>query len=168
MEKILQILAVFALLMLAVTRFIRGKEQRFREYVFSGRFTFPLSGDLYRDLLSAEVGEDVIAADPENRLFLRPGPENTLVAADKKTGVSLASISVDASIDAVLFDPLTRLIYCYSLEGVLTILRQSGRDSYRIVQKLDIAAGGKQLSLDPHSGKIYLHAGADVFLYAHA
>jgi hypothetical protein len=168
MEKILQILAVFALLMLAVTRSIRGKEQRFREYVFSGRFTFPLSGDLYRGLLSAEVGEDVIAADPENRLFFRPGPENSFVAADKKTGVSLASISLDEPIDAVLFDPLTRLIYCYSLEGALTILRQSGRGSYMIVQKLDIAPGGKQLSLDPHSGKIYLHAGADVFLYAHS
>ncbi|HEY4112358.1 hypothetical protein [Puia sp.] len=167
MEKILQILVVFALIMLVVNRFIRGREQRFREYVLSGHISLPLPGDLYRELLSVVVGEDVIAADPDNRLFFRPGPENTLVAADKRTGVSLASVAMGEEIDAVLFDPLSRLIYCYSLAGLLTVLRQSGRSSYRIVQRMDVPRGGMQLSLDPHSGKIYLQAEALVYVYAH-
>ncbi|HEY4064085.1 MAG TPA: hypothetical protein VGM30_19395 [Puia sp.] len=168
MEKIFQILVVFALIMVLVTRFIRGKEQKFREYSFFGRFSFPMSGDLYRELLSVPMGMGegmVAAADPENRLLFRPGPENSLVIADERTGEPVASVALEESADALLFDPMTRLLYCGSLMGTLTIVRQSDPRRYRIVQRLNIPPGCTSLSLDPHNGKVYLHAGAFVHVY---
>ena len=184
MEKIFQILAVLALLMLAINYFIKGKERKFQEYSFSGRFIFPLSGDGYRDLLSvpmvargaemaagAEVTQGAttvgaaVVADRENHLLFRGRTDRTLEVVDEATGVSVATIALEWGADAVLFDPLTRLIYCGSVEGVVTIIRQSGADVYRIVQRLAVPKDGTALSLDPHNGKVYLHVGAEVFVY---
>jgi len=51
MEKILQILTVFALLMFVVTRFIREREEKFRRFGFLGRLKGGLQGDREGDLM---------------------------------------------------------------------------------------------------------------------
>lgn len=187
MEKIFQILAVLALLMVAINYFIKGKERRFQEYSFSGRFIFPLSGDGYRDLLTvpiiprgaevtvgAEVVQDAmtvgsaVVEDRENHLLFRGRANRALEVVDEATGTSVATIALEWSVDAVLFDPLTRLIYCGSVEGAVTIIRQSAADVYRIVQRLAVPKDGTTLSLDPHNGKVYLHVGAEVFVYGNS
>jgi hypothetical protein len=178
MEKIFQILIVFALLIFAITRFLRGKERKYREYAFSGRFTFPLSGNL--DLLTAvvirpgegDVMEDVervlpaAAVDEENHLFFRRGGGKTLEIVDEANGVLAGRVSLDWEADAILFDPLTRLIFCGSMEGAVTIIRQFMPDQYKIVQRLGVPKDCTALSLDPHNGKLYVHVGTEVSVYA--
>lgn len=174
MEKIFQILAVFAVLMVAVNWYIRGKEPRFREYVFAGRFTFPLSGDYHRQLLTTTLilpeDNELVpgAADATNRLVFRVNGGRNLLVTDEATGDLLMGIPLDASADAVLFDPATRMVYCGSAEGLVIILRQTGRDTYKVMQQLAVQPGYTALSLDPSNGKLYVHSGVDVFVYAPA
>jgi len=203
MEKIFQILIVFVLLMIAVTWLVRGRERKYREYSFSGRFTFPLSGDL--DLLTAvvtrpgdgemvvsearagkeesvvakegdlvSVGEERVeagkvlpetAVDAENHLFFRRGGGKTLEIVDEANGVLAGKVSLDWEADAILFDPLARLIFCGSMEGAVTIIRQFMPDQYKIVQRLGVPKDCTALSLDPHNGKLYVHVGTDVSVY---
>jgi hypothetical protein len=145
MEKIFQILIVFALLIFAITWFLRSKERKWQDYVFSGQFTFPLSGDMHRDLLTAVVGD-------------RHGEDAIALAG-------LAELEWEANADVILFDPVTRLIYCGSMEGVVTIIRQSTQGGYKTLQQLIIPKECTALSLDPHTGKLYVHVGATVFVY---
>jgi len=193
MEKIFQILIVFVLLMIAVTWLVRGRERKYREYSFSGRFTFPLSGGV--DLLTAvvsrpgdgEVVEDgevvgevradgeraeagkvlpVTAVDVENHLAFRRGGGKTLEIIDEANGVLAGRVSLDWEADAILFDPLTRLIFCGSMEGAVTIIRQFMTDQYKIVQRLGVPKDCTALSLDPDNGKLYVHVGTEVSVYA--
>lgn len=172
MEKIFQILAVFALLMIVVTWYIRGKEAKFREYVFAGRLMFRLSADsplLTALLLPAEEGEIVPGAvDAVNRLVFRANGGRNLLVTDEGSGELLMGIPLDASADIVLFDAVTRLVYCGSIEGLVTILRQTDRDTYKVMQQLTVQPGYTGLTLDPHTGKLYVHAGGAVFMYAPA
>jgi hypothetical protein len=191
MEKIFQILIVFALMIFAITWFIRGRERKYHEYSFSGRFTFPLSGDWRRDLLSASVirpGErDVVAlyapgeeddvvsggkvrpaADEENHLLFRRGGDKTLEIVDEVNGVLAGTVALEWNADVLLFDPLTRLIFCGSVEGAVTIIRQVLPDVYKTVQRLAVPPDFTAMSLDPLNGKLYVHFGASVSVYTNA
>ena len=56
MDKIYQILAVFALIMLLVSRFIRGREVRYHSYDFIRRFKPPLPAEVEERLQPAAPG----------------------------------------------------------------------------------------------------------------
>jgi hypothetical protein len=172
MEKILQILAVFALLMLVITWFFRDREFKLRDYVFSYRFRGSLPTGIRQRMLSGmvspvEEGEPVQATDHENGLVFRRGPDmvRALEIADEQTGLIISTTEIIDTVDAILFDPATRLIYCYGASGSITIVRQSGRDNYRIEQTLAAPVNGAVLSLDPRDKKIYLDAGGSYFVF---
>jgi hypothetical protein len=173
MEKILQILAVFALLMLVITWFFRDREFKLRDYVFSYRFRGSLPTGIRQRMLSGvvspvEEGEPVEVTDHENGLVFRRGPDmvRALEIADEQTGLILSTTEIIDTVDAILFDPATRLIYCYGASGSITIVRQSGRDNYRVEQTLAAPVNGAVLSLDPKDKKIYLDAGGSYFVFA--
>jgi hypothetical protein len=76
MEKILQILAVFSLLLLLIWRSIRGREERFRRLSYLTRLRPPLPEDVRRRLVvgvfGGEPGEaDAYLVDEERRLVFR-------------------------------------------------------------------------------------------------
>jgi hypothetical protein len=173
MEKILQILAVFALLMLVITWFFRDREFKLRDYIFSYRFRGSLPTGIRQRMLSGAVspveeGEPVQVTDHENGLVFRRGPDmvRALEIADEQTGLIISTTEIIDTVDAILFDPATRLIYCYGALGSITIVRQSGRDNYRIEQTLAAPVNGAVLSLDPKDKKIYLDAGGSYFVFA--
>ena len=56
MEKVLQIVAVFALMMLIINRFIRGREPRYRAYNYLTRLKPPLIAEVGQRLVTAVFG----------------------------------------------------------------------------------------------------------------
>ena len=73
MDKIFQILVVLALLMLLVSRFIKGREPRYRPYEFIRRLRPPLP---------PEVGDRLIAAVPGPPEGLAEGRVDLFIAHD--------------------------------------------------------------------------------------
>jgi hypothetical protein len=96
MEKIFQILAVFALMMLIVRRFIKGREPRFHPYDYIGRIKPPLPPGVAERLVSA------VFVLPEDR----------------------GRYPVEGGVDAFLLYAAGGLVFCYSAVGRLTIFRQ--------------------------------------------
>jgi hypothetical protein len=187
MEKIFQILAVFVLLMLVITRFVRSREFKFREYIFLRRISHSLPPDISRRLLTTLLSPFAApspAADRENGLVFQRAPDTTggLEIVDEGKGLVVALLEIDP-VDALLFDPVTRLIYCCSVQGVLTIVRQtgregqperddqsrregqSGRDAYQVLQLLAVPPDGEWLALDPVDKKLYVGAGGYYFVF---
>lgn len=168
MEKIYKILAVFGLLMLAITYSMYARERKFREYYFSKRINLPFPGDPDWDLLfiHAAVGEEgARITDSENQLSFSPGIGPTLLVSDAATGNTIATIPLEEKAEALVFDPATRLIYSCSAEGALTIIRQGSRGIYKIAQRLLIPKGCHTLILDPKTGRIYLPVEGSVLVY---
>lgn len=135
MEKILQILAVFALLMLVVTRFIREREEKFRRFGFLGRLKGGLQGD-------GELMEGVF------------GP------AEEREG-----LGVPDGADAFLFDEGSRLLFCYTVEGRLTIYRRLAGGVKRELQELSVPLDCSAMWWNPQDRKIFLEEGGEWFVY---
>jgi hypothetical protein len=135
MEKILQILAVFALLMLVVTRFIREREEKFRRFGFLGRLRGGLQGD--GELIEGVFGP----AEERGRLGV---PDGT---------------------DAFLFDEGSRLLFCYTVEGRLTIYRRLAGGVKRELQELSVPLDCSAMWWNPQDRKIFLEEGGEWFVY---
>lgn len=171
MEKIYKIMAVFGLLMLAITYSMYARGQRFREYYFSKRMPLPIPEGPVNGWLSARVaaeGYGAEAEDREDQLAFHSGArgERQLYISDWRTGDPVAVVALEESPDAIIFDPATKLIYSYSSEGALTIIRQSNQSTYRVVQRLLLPKDGDLLGLDTQTGKVYLSAGGSVSVYS--
>ncbi len=171
MEKIFQILAVFVLLMLVITRFIRDREFKFREYIFLRRIRYPLPADISQRLLRSWLDPDAAplpATDRENSLVFRRRPDATgvLEIVDEENAVVVSLLEIDP-FDALLFDPGTRLIYCCSTQGAITIVRQSARDAYQVLQLLAVPLNGELMALDPAGQEItYVGSGEYFFVFS--
>ena len=135
MEKILQILAVFALLMLVVARFIRERDSTFRRFGFLGRLKGGPQGGAY--LMEGVFGP----AEERERLGVPDG------------------------MDAFLFDEGSRLLFCYTVEGRLTIYRRLAGGVKRELQELSVPLDCSAMWWNPQDGKIFLEEGGEWFVY---
>ena len=76
-----------------------------------------------------------------------------------------AGVEPDENGDSLVFDPLTRLLYRCSGEGALTILRQGDNEDPVFLQELPAPKHCRRLALDLQTGKIYLLAGEELWIY---
>jgi len=137
MEKILQILTVFGLLMFVVARFIREREEKFRRFGFLGRLKGGLPEDKRGDLTEGIFGP----ADERERL------------------------GVPDDVDAFLFDEESRLLFCYTVEGRLTIYRRLAGGVKRELQELSAPLDCSAMWWDPQGRKIFLEEEEEWFVY---
>ena len=130
MDRIFQILAVFALIILLASRFIRGREARYRPYDYIKRIKPPLPEEVEARLKPAAIG----------------APEGLAI------GMVEGNVDLSISHDG--------LVFCYSAEGRLTILRES-----KVRQELPVPLDCVAMALDPSDGKLYFEAGGYIFQY---
>ncbi len=76
--------------------------------------------------------------------------------------------AADEQGNSLVFDPLTKLIYRYSGEGALTILRQGDHEDPKIMQEMLVPKNGRHLALDPQTGKLYLLTEGSVWIYGNS
>ncbi len=62
---------------------------------------------------------------------------------------------IGAGVDAVVYDPATKLIFCSNGDGTTTIIKQSTPDAYSVVQTLNTQVRAKTMALDLATHKIY-------------
>ncbi|MDB5030318.1 YncE family protein [Mucilaginibacter sp.] len=98
-----------------------------------------------------------IALDEKNkRTFSVSRENNSMVVVDIITGKVVATLPIGAGVDAVAYDPETKLIFCSNGDGTTTIIKQESADKYRVVQTLATQNRAKTLALDTRTHKIYL------------
>jgi hypothetical protein len=70
MEKILQIVAVFGLMMFVINRFIRGREPRYRVYTYQARVKPPLLAEVEQRFIAAVFGAGLEGVQGQVDAFL--------------------------------------------------------------------------------------------------
>lgn len=92
-----------------------------------------------------------------NVLFI--GARNKLFAAvDAVTGKVLAVFPIGPGADASRFDPDTRLIFCSTKDGAMSIFKEESRRKYKFVEKVKTVPGAKTMALDLKTHRAYTSA----------
>jgi DNA-binding beta-propeller fold protein YncE len=90
-----------------------------------------------------------------NRIF--SGCSGTSVVVDADTGKVVASIKNGTRVDALGWDPATKLIYIPNGgEGNVTVVHQDSADKYSTVATVPTFAGAKTITVDPTTHNAYL------------
>ena len=110
--------------------------------------TFPLEGNAAPTGLAIDVAN--------NRLFSACAETKVLAVLDAGTGKIIASLPLSNKVDAVSFDPTSKLIFCPGGDGITTVIRQVSKDKYEVLETLTTQPGAKTMALDSRTHKIYL------------
>jgi YVTN family beta-propeller protein len=106
--------------------------------------------------LSPCGGPTGIAYDAANkRLFSGCRANKGLSVIDATTGKVVATLPIGAGVDAVVYDPATKLVICSNGDATATIIQQSSADSYSVIQTLATKVRAKTMALDKSTHKIY-------------
>ncbi|HTH82772.1 MAG TPA: YncE family protein [Mucilaginibacter sp.] len=102
-------------------------------------------------------GPTGIALDEKtNRAFSVCRENKGMEVVNITSGKVVATLPIGAGVDAVAFDPETKLIFCSNGDGTTTIIKQQSADQYTVVQTLSTQNRAKTLALDTKTHKIYL------------
>jgi YVTN family beta-propeller protein len=102
-------------------------------------------------------GPTGLALDAANQKLFTVCRENKGVSVvDIKTGKVTATLPIGAGVDAVAYDPETKLIFCSCGDGTTTIIKQKSADEYEVMQILKTAERARTMALDAKTHKIYL------------
>lgn len=107
-------------------------------------------------------GPTGIAMDIKNgRTFSGCRENKGMSVVNVYTGKVITTLPIGAGVDAVKYDPETKLIFCSCGDGTVTIIKQISADSYSIIQTLKTQNRARTMALDTKNHKIYLSV-ADV------
>lgn len=107
--------------------------------------------------LSPGGGPTGLALDATNKRTFSVCRENKgMSVVDINTGKVVATVPIGAGVDAVAYDPQTKLIFCSNGDGTTTIIKQESADKYTVVQTLATQNRARTLTLDAQTHKIYL------------
>jgi len=102
-------------------------------------------------------GPTGIAFDEKNQRAFSVCRENKgMSVIDVNSGKVVATIPIGAGVDAVAYDPETKLIFCSNGDATTTIIKQESADKYSVIQTLQTQTRAKTLALDTKTHKIYL------------
>ncbi|WP_183557266.1 YncE family protein [Mucilaginibacter sp. SP1R1] len=90
------------------------------------------------------------------RLFTVCRENKGVSVVNTNTGKVVSTLPIGAGVDAVVYDPETKLIFCSCGDGTTTIIKQKTADDYSVVQILKTANRAKTMALDNQTHKIYL------------
>ncbi|MDB5211820.1 MAG: beta-propeller repeat-containing protein [Sediminibacterium sp.] len=98
-----------------------------------------------------------LALDAKNkRLFTVCRENKGMSVVDEVSGKVITTLSIGAGVDAVAYDPATKLVFCSNGDATTTIFHQDSNDAYTLVQTLATQVRAKTLALDANTHKIYL------------
>jgi DNA-binding beta-propeller fold protein YncE len=108
-------------------------------------------------------GPTGIALDEKNHRTFSVCRENKgMEVMDITTGNVVATVPIGSGVDAVAYDPETKLIFCSNGDATTTIIKQESADKYSVIQTLATQTRAKTMALDTKTHKIYLTVGSTV------
>ncbi|MFI5136576.1 MAG: hypothetical protein ACHQIM_02030 [Sphingobacteriales bacterium] len=94
--------------------------------------------------------------DADNRIFSACRKNKGMSVLDATSGKIIATLPIGGGVDAVCYDPGTKLIFCSCGDGTTTIIKQNSADDYSVIQTLKTPVRAKTMALDTRNHKIYL------------
>ena len=100
-----------------------------------------------------------LAIDTANKLLFSVCDNNLLIVSNYRDKKIVSTLHIGGGADAVVFDPITKIIYSSNGEGNVSIFQQQSPAEYKLLQTLITQKGCRTMMIDKRSKKIYLPAG---------
>ena len=99
------------------------------------------------------------AMDVETHRFFTSCVNAKLMVLNTQTGALVATLPIGRGSDTVAFDPVRKLIFSSDgIDGVVSIIKETGPDSYVVLPPLKTTVSGRTMALDPKSGRLFVAA----------
>ncbi len=90
-----------------------------------------------------------------NVLFSACAVTKQAIIIDAATGKALGDFPISGHVDAVSFDPAQKLIFFSGGDGIITIIKQLSKTSYKAAGQIVTKPGAKTMALDTTTHTIY-------------
>jgi DNA-binding beta-propeller fold protein YncE len=97
-----------------------------------------------------------MAIDTRHQRLFSGCRSGVMAISDYKNGTVVATVPIGRGVDGAGYDPVLRDAYASNADGTLTVIHQDTPDSYRVVQTVQTAQGGRNMGLDPATHRIYV------------
>jgi DNA-binding beta-propeller fold protein YncE len=97
-----------------------------------------------------------MAIDTRHQRLFSGCRSGVMAISDYKNGTVVATVPIGRGVDGAGYDPVLHDAYASSADGTLTVIHQDSPDSYRVVQTVQTAEGGRNMGLDPATHRIYV------------
>jgi len=97
-----------------------------------------------------------MAIDTRHQRLFSGCRSGVMAISDYKNGTTVATVPIGRGVDGAGYDPVLRDAYASNADGTLTVIHQDSPDSYRVVQTVQTAQGGRNMGLDPATHRIYV------------
>jgi hypothetical protein len=96
-----------------------------------------------------------LALDNEtHRLF--SATSKLMVVLDAETGKIITTLPTGDRVDGAGFDPVLKRAYSSCGEGILTVIQEENKDSFRVLANVTTQAGARTISVSAKTHRIYL------------
>ncbi|HYR46173.1 MAG TPA: YncE family protein [Thermoanaerobaculia bacterium] len=82
----------------------------------------------------------------------------TMVVMDSGTGRVVATLPIGEGVDATAFDPGASLAFASNGDGTLTVVKEDGPDSFRVLENAATQRGARTMALDEKTHRVFLAA----------
>src|ERR1700730_13156434 len=97
--------------------------------------------------------------DKSDRLFVScRGAKPVMAVIDPNSGKTITTIPIGINTDAVLWNPIEKLLMSPNQSGTLSVLKQDSPDAYHLVETVATRINARTGTVDPKSGKVFLVA----------
>jgi DNA-binding beta-propeller fold protein YncE len=96
-----------------------------------------------------------LAIDLQNSRLFSGCHNGVLVVMDANSGRNIQKLAIGMGVDGVAFDPAIQTVFTSNKEGSISLLGQSGPNSYQNLETVQTLPGAKTLALDPMRHVIY-------------
>ena len=97
-----------------------------------------------------------MAIDTRRQRLFSGCRSGVLAVSDYRNGKVITTVPIGRGVDGAGYDPIRRDVYASNGEGTLTVIHQDSPDSYRVVENVQTAQGGRTMALDPASRRIFI------------
>lgn len=99
-----------------------------------------------------------LAIDRKGRRLFSVCHNKLMAVVDADAGKVIATPPIGEGTDAAAYDPKTKCAFSSNGDGTLTVIRQSNKDSYSVLENVSTMEGARTMTLDPATHRIYLAA----------
>jgi YVTN family beta-propeller protein len=97
-----------------------------------------------------------LAIDTAGRRLFAVCDNKKMAVVDADSGKVVATPEIGDEPDAAAWDPMTKLAFSSNGEGTLTVVHQSDKDHYSVMENVTTEKGARTMALDPDTHKVYL------------
>ena len=99
-----------------------------------------------------------LAMDVSRRRLFTVCHNKAMVVLDADSGRAVSTLPIGEGVDAAAFDPATSLAFASNGEGTVTVVREDGPNSFRVVESVQTQRSARTMALDEKTHRIFLSA----------